>query len=366
MNKLKTRNPAMDILRCFALFCVISVHFFLNNGFYNQTVVGERMYIMTVMRSFFMICVPLFMVLSGFLARKKQITKEYYFKLSRTLGIYILASIACLFYRIFFNHEDIAFSQIIFGFFSYKNAPYSWYIEMYIGLFLLSPFLNVLYNNLNSKRKKQILILTFVILTSLPSITNIYRPELQWFLNPASSNEYACILPDWWLNIYPITYYFIGCYLSEYKINLRIRYQALLLILFVILNGSFNYYRSYNSTFISGPWQQYYGMSQVIQTGLVFSIIANLNYKKLPPVLSKFFAKISALCLGGYLVSWIFDNYFYQILNTNVEKITYRLNYYIIIVPLVYICSIALSWILNLIYNFAEKFVVKIYNTLRK
>jgi surface polysaccharide O-acyltransferase-like enzyme len=215
-----------------------------------------------------MICVPLFILLTGYLTRKKQITKDYYFKIFYTLGIYILASIACIVYRVFINNEVISLTYFIGGFFGYKNAPYSWYIEMYIGLFLLSPFLNILDNNIDSKRKKQLLVLTFIFLTSLPSIVNVYRPDLEWFLNIASSTDYAPILPDWWINIYPITYYFLGCYLNEYKINLRVRYQALILFLVIIANGSYNFYRSLNSTFIQGPWQQYYGITQVIQTVL--------------------------------------------------------------------------------------------------
>lgn len=56
--EIQKRNTSLDLLRIIALFCVISVHFFLNNGFYDQTVVGKRMFIMTVMRSTFMVCVP--------------------------------------------------------------------------------------------------------------------------------------------------------------------------------------------------------------------------------------------------------------------------------------------------------------------
>ena len=366
MNKLKSRSPALDIIRCFALFCVVSVHFFLNNGFYKQTVIGERMYVLTLMRSFFMICVPLFLLLTGYLTRKKQITKDYYFKLFYTLGIYILASLVCIAYRLFIKHEEISFIYLIGGFFGYKNAPYSWYIELYIGLFLLSPFLNVLYNNLNSKRKKQILLFTFILLTSLPSIINVYRPEPSWFLNPSSSTEYAPFLPDWWINIYPVTYYFIGCYLSEYKIKLRVRYQILILILVILLNGTYNFYRSYNTVFMEGPWQHYYGITQIVQAVLVFSIFSNLNYSKLPAKLCKFLGKISGLCLGGYLVSWVFDNYFYQFLNAKVPNMPERLNYYLLIVPFVYICSITLSYLINIIYKYSELLVVKIYHKVRK
>ena len=100
MNKLVKRNPAMDFIRCFAFFSVVSVHFFLNNGFYSQELIGKRMYLMTCMRHFFMVCVPLFLVLTGYLMRKKQLSKKYYLKGTKTISIYILA---CLVWYLFYT-----------------------------------------------------------------------------------------------------------------------------------------------------------------------------------------------------------------------------------------------------------------------
>lgn len=74
----RERNYSYDIIRIFALFSVISVHFFLNSGFYKELVFGREMLIMTTMRSFFMICVPLFLMLSGALVYRKTLEKRYY------------------------------------------------------------------------------------------------------------------------------------------------------------------------------------------------------------------------------------------------------------------------------------------------
>ena len=89
------RLPALDIIRIFALFCVVSIHFFLYSGFYEIPVSGVRMYVATVMRSFFRICVPLFLLLSGYLMGSKRPTKSYYGKLPRIIGEYLLASVCC-------------------------------------------------------------------------------------------------------------------------------------------------------------------------------------------------------------------------------------------------------------------------------
>ena len=76
-NKL-VRDYRLDIIRIFSLFCVIAVHFFLNSGFYDEIVVEKRMYIMSIFRSFFIICVPMFIMLTGYLVNGKTLSKKYY------------------------------------------------------------------------------------------------------------------------------------------------------------------------------------------------------------------------------------------------------------------------------------------------
>ncbi len=60
--KGKERNLNLDLIRCAAVFFVLSVHFFYNNEFYGVPVMGRRMYLMVVMRTLFVICVPLFLL----------------------------------------------------------------------------------------------------------------------------------------------------------------------------------------------------------------------------------------------------------------------------------------------------------------
>ena len=77
-ENLKLRDSSLDLIRIIAFMGVISVHFFLNNEFYSQIVLGKRMFIMVLMRSFFMYCVPLFIILSGYLMNKKKISIKFY------------------------------------------------------------------------------------------------------------------------------------------------------------------------------------------------------------------------------------------------------------------------------------------------
>ncbi len=345
---MQKRNPAADIIRCFALFLVISVHFFLNNGYYSQAVQGTEMFIMTVMRQFFIICVPLFIMLSGYLLRKKQLSGKYYKKIGSIILTYVLASIFCLIYSLVFLHQEISFREAIFQILEFSADPYSWYIEMYLGLFLLIPFLNVLYNNLPSQKWKFGLIITFIILTSLPSVINVYNfNALNWWQDPSISFETDKLIPAWWVNIYPLTYYFIGCYLSEYKVNIKKIANVILIIITTLAYGAYTYWRTYKVYFIWGSWCDYTSFFSVILTTLVFVFFININYESFPKKLSFIFEKISGLCLGGYLLSYIFDSIFYPKLIEKVPIMTDRLGYYFLIVPLVYVSSLTLSYILS-------------------
>lgn len=89
----KKRNINLDMIRVIAVFSVLSVHFFLHNGFYEEIVVGKRLFFMGTMRNFFMICVPLFLILTGFLMNKKVVSRKYYSGLKKTYITYVLASI---------------------------------------------------------------------------------------------------------------------------------------------------------------------------------------------------------------------------------------------------------------------------------
>lgn len=62
----------LDLIRFLAIFSVISVHFFLNNGFYSFPVKGGRMFISINLRWLFFSGVPLFLLLTGYLNNKKR------------------------------------------------------------------------------------------------------------------------------------------------------------------------------------------------------------------------------------------------------------------------------------------------------
>lgn len=345
---LKERNTILDIVRIFAFFCVVSVHFFNRSGFYSRPVVGTRMFVMSCMRSFFMVCVPLFVVLSGYLEKEKKLCKAYFFKITKVLSIYILASIAVFIYKNFFLNNNLTFKDLIRGLLDFSMADYAWYIEMYIGLFLLIPFLNVLYNSLSKKKEKQCLILIFFLLTSLPSVIKF--------------------LPYWWNEMWPVTYYFIGCYIKDYPIIIKKSINILYIIIITLLYGTYCYWRSYGANFVWGPWQSWGALPILLLAVLVFSFLVNIKIEHCSKWCKFILKQLSDACLGAYLVSVIFDTLFYPKLIAQITDMPLRLNYFFVMVGLVFFCSISLSIFLLVIYNCIVKvtLMVKSKNTHKK
>lgn len=336
------RNVNLDLIRCTALICVLSVHFLLNNGFYKETIQGSRMYFMTIMRTGLMVCVPLFLLLSGYLMNQKILSRRYYLGIIKIIGVYILVCITNILLNIFYRHQDITLVQAVLSILDFTAIRYSWYIEMYIGLFLIIPFLNLVISGLYSKKHMQILIITMLILTTLPSMTNIFGRD---------------IVADWWKNAYPITYYFIGAYIRKYDIKIKPKKNLLMLITVILFSGLFNCYMSFGLVFQKGEHVQWQSIQNVLSAVLLFILIKDLNLEKWPNTIKKAVVKISELSLGIYLCSGIFDTIFYKVLCNQVPIMVERLNYFIIIAPIVFLCSTMLAAILNSIYMLGYRWI---------
>ncbi len=334
----------LDLIRFFAIFSVISVHFFLNNGFYSFPVKGGRMFISINLRWLFFSGVPLFLLLTGYLNNKKKLNKKYYKGIFRVLLSYIFISILCVLFRIFYLKEDLDFIRHIITIFNFTADGYSWYIKMYIGLFFLIPFLNILYNNLKNKNEKHILIITLAGLVSLCPIFN-YIPIKNYRLE---------IIPNYWTIIYPLLYYFIGCYIYEYKPKFN-KIKCLIVLAVLILTESiityyFNYKKFFDWSFFGG----YESIITVIASTIIFMLLYDINCNK--EIISKFVSSVSEVSLDMYLFSFIVDNIVYKKFN---ETPISFLKYYIPIVLVIFITTYILSIIKKKIFILPKLFKKK-------
>ena len=238
------RDIGLDLTRILAFLAVPSVHFFLNSTYSDTAIVGPRLALMTVMRTAFMVCVPLYMLLSGYLSAEKHIplTRSgllgYYKKLLPIFLTYALSTGVILLYRVLWLGEEQTIRSAVKNLLSFQQ--YSWYMNMYFGLLLLTPFLNALWQSLATPAARRALLAVLLVLTVLPGMVNIYNlHSAETLLHPWLSTSYDQLVPDWWQRLYPITYYFLGGYLRAHVDIKRLRTGRLaaLLLLAVLCFG---------------------------------------------------------------------------------------------------------------------------------
>ena len=233
INKNKTKESpsqricGLDMIRVCAIFFVIAGHFFsINTSFKNVPFTGISMFIQGMMHSIFMVGVPLFIMLTGYLNINKTPTKKYYWGMIRVLAAYTIFSIATIAFRKFYLDENLSLVQWILKIFNYSAIPYAWYIEMWIGLALLTPFLNYLWKAIPSLKEKLLLIASLFVMTSLPDLCNRYG----MYIFPAYFAK-AC---------YPLMFYFIGTFIREYQPTIKSWIGLVIIFSMALINPLFN------------------------------------------------------------------------------------------------------------------------------
>jgi surface polysaccharide O-acyltransferase-like enzyme len=197
----------------------------MNTPFKDTPFEGVSLFLQATVKFFFGMGVPLFILLTGYLNTKKSVSVKYYQGGIRVLISYLLFSLITIFFRKYYLGETLSWLQWGYKILDFSAIPYAWYIEMWIGLFLLVPFLNILYQHIPSQKQKLIWIGTLYLMTALPELLNRYDMYL---------------VPGFWQKCYPLTFYFIGSYIHEYqpKIDKRIAWLSIFGI--CLINPLFN------------------------------------------------------------------------------------------------------------------------------
>lgn len=324
------RYSGLDLIRAFAILFVLSVHFFLNTNFYTTPLIGKSLYFQTFLRMSFLICVPLFLILTGYLQSKKTLSYKYYKNLIPIIVIYLFYSTLSIIYKIFILDEHMGVKEIIASILNFTADGYSWYVNMYIGLFLLIPFLNIIYENLTSKNHKIILIFTLLFMTSLPS-----------FLNGKVGGG-ILFVPDFWVQIYPITYYFLGCFIKENQFKINKIVGVVFFFVFTFIAAFLEIFHAEEELF---PWIfSYQSLIVTAQSVVFFLIFYNVKIKM--KIFSNVITLISILSLDIYLASYITDKIVYGFVLSNLFKSQQQILY--LFFPIVF-STFFLAWILAFI-----------------
>ena len=319
------RAFGLDFIRVSAILSVIASHFFLHTGFQNYEFRGISMFLQAILKFFFGIGVPLFILLTGYLNCHKEATLKYYLGGKKVLSLYLFWSIVTCLYLV--ERSDVEIIKAIKGIISFSTIRYGWYIEMWIGLFLLIPFLNIMWQNCPTKSQKRLLLGILFVMTCIPNYTN----------------QYGHLTPAYWRVCYPLFFYFSGAYIREYQPQMR-------KLWWYLIGGICLTAPTLNALFVSNSiFVQYTGEPNGIFGAIISIIFFVLCYKfdTKKQQVSWFFAIVSIASLEMYLCSYMFDVALYPkfqgILHWNDASSAGK--YFLIVVPIIFTCALTAAFL---------------------
>ncbi|MCD2502886.1 acyltransferase family protein [Clostridium sp. NSJ-145] len=161
MDKIQ-RNSNFELLRIICIILVICGHITMYNGTLGQ--IGTiNYYIGNIIRSFCMVAVNCFILISGYFGIKfslKKLIKLECIVVFHTLLLFILAVI--------FKIHTISFKEDILLLMPVLTKRY-WFITIYIALCVISPILNLIVNVITKEQYKKILIISIIMFYILPT-----------------------------------------------------------------------------------------------------------------------------------------------------------------------------------------------------
>lgn len=243
--------------------------------------------------------------------------------------------------------------------YSYSFGQFYWFINIYVVLYILTPFINKLIENMNKKQFRRLLILLFVFLSVIPFITN----------NQIIDNNGYQIISF-------VMLYLIGAYFGKYKIkdnyhfknyskNKRQLILLLLLILILIidfcmlttsayLENNSSMFLNYIKSIIDNQKIVFSSPIIIMESVVYLLLFETFNFK------SKIINNISKLMLGVYLVHenvFVYKN-IYNYLPLGTDGMLYGKNTIVILFLMaagIFIGSVIIEWFRQLLFKLIGK-----------
>ena len=310
-----------DLFRILGLLFVNSLHACLYNGFYSVPQVGWQIWLATSFRWLFYGCNAMFMLLTGYLKSSKPWSKGYYRGLVTVLVGYVLTCIISYPIRYFLIGETDGIEEWVKRFFTFSN--YAWYVEMYIGLILISPIINLALQQLTDKRKLLLLAGSCLFVTSMHSITAID------------------LIPNYWSAMYPVTLYVLGGVIRKLQPKLP-AWSCLLTAGLTAMGLGLASLLTTDKGFSSGFTQGYGGFWITIMVGALFLGIYKLQVSQ---GVSKLLRWLSGGVFEGYILSRLLDVWVYGLVPQWHTPKKYPLIFICITIPVFIISILVGKWV---------------------
>jgi len=282
---------------------------------------------------------------TGYLMKDKTYSEDYFIKLLPVIGIYALTAAVYTFFDMRVVNEEYL-GKLFENIFSFSH--YAWYVNLYIGLYMLIPFLNAGFNSLTS-RKNQVVVLGILVLFTIvpPTLSLLNNNEQNFMILPH-------IIPDYWKGLWPITYYLLGAFLASSK--KKSSFKELVFVIFILdILSVFGLAAISETTF----GIEYTVLPVFLLSSLIFYSVIHLKVSIKNEWLKRVVLFISKNTLPIYLLSVIGDYYWYPKMVEKWGDFTNIFLRFPLIVIFLLIQAILMTFILNTLLKFIKTIILK-------
>lgn len=342
----KQRNSNIELLRIMSMIGVIILHY--NNpeigGGLSQVSNTLNQVVLFILESISICAVNLFILISGyFLCRS---SKRQPIKPIELIIQVIFFSTVLYFIKICAGVEMLTIKGLIM-----TLIPSNWFVILYCTLYIISPYINILFEQLSDKQKKKLVIVLFIIFSMWPTIVDFSSELLgkEW-IGLSSVGMYGS---EWGYSIVNfILVYIIGAYLyyvekSRNKCNKKKLVSYLLMIILAITGWAFLNERM--TVFTERSAWEYCNPLVIAEAVIIFLLLKNM---------SPFYSKIINNLAKGSFTVFLLQNTFIRKLH--IEKYING-NVLLLLIHLLLNCAIIyfICWIIYVIYTSITKPIFK-------
>lgn len=333
------RNVALDLLRVIAIFLVLwqhsSEYYYIGN---NLSLITENAYTLGFFNSLSRICVPLFVMISGyFLLPMKTGTGAFFRKrFARILWPWIFFCVVYAVYYMFYRGDSLAACLLNIAHIPVNwgvEVGHLWYIYMLIGMYLLVPVLSPWVRN-SSKREMQVYLGIWIATTFLPYI------HLVWPL----------VWGECTWNVSPALYYFtgfggylvLGSYVRKYGQLSVAASLALLVVGYLATALVFNARIPYASGAVEAeiPWD-FCAVNVAMMTYAMFSLVSHIKINA-GSLWARLITSISVCSYAIYLAHIMLLNFYHDLFDGSFASILVK-------IPLISVCTFVTTYVIVLL-----------------
>ena len=284
----KKRNSNLDLLRILSMFLIVLLHSVDHSGVIEASTLSNdfiNWYTQTIFM-FTRLAVNCYVLLSGYFLVKSEFSFKKLIKLwiDVTFYSFIIKLIFML-----FDPSSVSIVSLFSSFISVTTGRY-WFITIYFGLYLLSPFINKMLSALTKNQHLKLIVVLFILL----SITISIHPSI------AGMNAGDGWGLTWFVFLY-ITSAWIRLYYSP-KLN-KFIFLGIYVFFTVSVGTALFITQKYDIVFLTNIFSNLYRYDSIpvyISSICLFLFFVDCNIKT--NIFTKFITKISALTLGVYLI----------------------------------------------------------------